>query len=81
MPLDAVEPPQAVAETAGADAPEVKAPETDAPETDAPEPTDAAATATADPSPRDPAADLARLRELMAELAEAQGETPLILPS
>ncbi|MGX8009516.1 type VI secretion system ATPase TssH [Mesorhizobium sp. ORM8.1] len=26
-------------------------------------------------------ADLARLRELMAELAEAQGETPLILPS
>jgi len=27
------------------------------------------------------AADLARLRELMAELAEAQGETPLILPS
>ncbi|BCG82013.1 ClpV1 family T6SS ATPase [Mesorhizobium sp. 113-3-3] len=29
----------------------------------------------------DSAADLARLRELMAELAEAQGETPLILPS
>jgi type VI secretion system protein VasG len=29
----------------------------------------------------DKAADLARLRELMAELAEAQGETPLILPS
>ncbi|MFD9898332.1 type VI secretion system ATPase TssH [Mesorhizobium sp. NPDC059025] len=27
------------------------------------------------------AADLARLRELMAELAAAQGETPLILPS
>ncbi|QPC94460.1 type VI secretion system ATPase TssH [Mesorhizobium sp. INR15] len=27
------------------------------------------------------AANLARLRELMAELAEAQGETPLILPS
>ncbi|PBC07852.1 type VI secretion system ATPase TssH [Mesorhizobium sp. WSM3859] len=27
------------------------------------------------------AADLARLRELMAELATAQGETPLILPS
>ncbi|TIU03707.1 MAG: AAA family ATPase, partial [Mesorhizobium sp.] len=26
-------------------------------------------------------ADLARLRELMAELAAAQGETPLILPS
>ena len=34
----------------------------------------------ADPA-SDPAADLARLRELMAELAEAQGETPLILPS
>ena len=31
--------------------------------------------------PPDPAADLARLRELMAELATAQGETPLILPS
>jgi type VI secretion system protein VasG len=29
----------------------------------------------------DSEADLARLRELMAELAEAQGETPLILPS
>ena len=29
----------------------------------------------------DPAADLARLRELMAELSAAQGETPLILPS
>ena len=29
----------------------------------------------------DPEADLARLRELMAELATAQGETPLILPS
>lgn len=29
----------------------------------------------------DPVADLARLRELMAELATAQGETPLILPS
>ncbi|TIO22702.1 type VI secretion system ATPase TssH [Mesorhizobium sp.] len=80
VPLDAVEPPEAVAETAGADAPEVKAPEPDAPEPDAPE-TDADAKATADPSPPDPAADLARLRELMAELAEAQGETPLILPS
>jgi type VI secretion system protein VasG len=31
--------------------------------------------------PYDPAADLARLRELMAELDAAQGETPLILPS
>ncbi|TIM10565.1 type VI secretion system ATPase TssH [Mesorhizobium sp.] len=75
VPLDAVEPPGAVAETAGADVSEIKAPEPDAPEPDA------EATASADPSPRDPAADLARLRELMAELAEAQGETPLILPS
>ena len=33
------------------------------------------------PPPPDPAADLARLKELMAELAEAQGETPLILLS
>ncbi|RWX67318.1 type VI secretion system ATPase TssH [Mesorhizobium sp. M4B.F.Ca.ET.089.01.1.1] len=32
-------------------------------------------------SPPDSSADLARLRELMAELAAAQGETPLILPS
>ena len=31
--------------------------------------------------PFDPVAGLARLRELMAELAAAQGETPLILPS
>jgi type VI secretion system protein VasG len=70
VPLDAVETPEAVVETAGADAPEIETPETDAD-----------ATATAGPSPPDPAADLARLRELMAELAEAQGETPLILPS
>ncbi|ESY84237.1 ATPase AAA [Mesorhizobium sp. LNHC220B00] len=35
----------------------------------------------AGPAPSDPAADLARLRELMPELAAAQGETPLILPS
>ena len=31
--------------------------------------------------PADEATDMARLRELMAELAAAQGETPLILPS
>ncbi|OBQ75376.1 type VI secretion system ATPase TssH [Mesorhizobium erdmanii] len=35
----------------------------------------------AEPAPSDPAPDLARLRDLMAELAAAQGETPLILPS
>jgi len=40
-----------------------------------------AAEAKADAPPPDPAADLARLRVLMSELAEAQGETPLILPS
>ncbi|RAZ92504.1 type VI secretion system ATPase TssH [Mesorhizobium hawassense] len=39
-----------------------------------------AETASAEPAD-EAAADLARLRELMAELATAQGETPLILPS
>ncbi|TPJ40049.1 type VI secretion system ATPase TssH [Mesorhizobium sp. B2-6-5] len=40
------------------------------------------ALAAQEPAPaRDSAADLARLRELTAELAAAQGETPLILPS
>ncbi|MBN9072571.1 MAG: type VI secretion system ATPase TssH [Rhizobiales bacterium] len=37
--------------------------------------------AAAEEEPFDPVAGLARLRELMGELAEAQGETPLILPS
>jgi type VI secretion system protein VasG len=42
----------------------------------------AARAETASAEPADEAvADLARLRELMAELAAAQGETPLILPS
>ena len=42
----------------------------------------AAKAETASAEPADEAdADLARLRELMAELAAAQGETPLILPS
>ncbi|TIS86499.1 type VI secretion system ATPase TssH [Mesorhizobium sp.] len=65
VPLDAVETQEAATGTA----------ETETPETEA------KATAIADPPPSDPAADLARLRQLMAELAEAQGETPLILPS
>lgn len=40
------------------------------------------ALAAQEPAPaRDSAADLARLRELTAELAAAQGETPLMLPS
>ncbi|OHV89370.1 type VI secretion system ATPase TssH [Mesorhizobium sp. ORS 3428] len=37
--------------------------------------------ASAETAAEAPEADLARLRELMAELAAAQGETPLILPS
>ncbi|CDX13984.1 Protein ClpV1 [Mesorhizobium plurifarium] len=37
--------------------------------------------AKAEAASAEPAGDLARLRELMAELAAAQGETPLILPS
>jgi type VI secretion system protein VasG len=80
VPLDAVETPEAVAETAGADAPESETTAIETTAIETPE-TDAEAMATAGPSPPDPAADLARLRELMAELAEAQGETPLILPS
>lgn len=44
----------------------------------APEADDAA---TPETPPSDPVADLARLKELMAVLAEAQGETPLILLS
>lgn len=47
--------------------------------------TKAVKAAKAETAPAEPAdeaaADLARLRELMAELAAAQGETPLILPS
>ncbi|RVD32790.1 AAA family ATPase, partial [Mesorhizobium sp. M4A.F.Ca.ET.020.02.1.1] len=78
----------------GADAPEKKAPGAKAPEVKAAETktskTKAAKTKAAKveapvaevaASPPDSAADLARLRELMAELAAAQGETPLILPS
>ncbi|TPL88512.1 type VI secretion system ATPase TssH [Mesorhizobium sp. B2-3-12] len=51
----------------------------DAPAGEAPR-TQAVATHEPAPAP-DSAADLARLRGLMAELAAAQGETPLILPS
>ncbi|RVC24891.1 type VI secretion system ATPase TssH, partial [Mesorhizobium sp. M7A.F.Ca.AU.002.02.1.1] len=45
------------------------------------EPPKAAQTDAETQAAADPAADLARLRALMAELAAAQGETPLILPS
>ncbi|CAN7529324.1 type VI secretion system ATPase TssH [Mesorhizobium sp. LjNodule214] len=86
----------AAADTAGADVSEAKAPENKAAdanapktkaskakasETEAPKTEKSEAEAATDGSSPDPAADLARLRELMAELAEAQGETPLILPS
>ncbi|MCZ8542694.1 type VI secretion system ATPase TssH [Mesorhizobium qingshengii] len=90
VPLDAVETPQTNTETAGADAVEIQPPKTETLETETPKTktartktagTDGEAPAAAAAPPRDPAADLARLRELMAELAEAQGETPLILPS
>ena len=90
VPLDAVETPETNTETVGADAVEIQLPKTETLETETPK-TKTAGTKTAGPDgeapaaaaapPPDPAADLARLRELMAELAEAQGETPLILPS
>lgn len=73
--LDEVTTEEAGTATAGPEATETEVSETETPGTVA------AATATTDPPPTDPAADLARLRELMAELSEAQGETPLILPS
>ncbi|MCV3207145.1 type VI secretion system ATPase TssH [Mesorhizobium sp. YC-39] len=75
VPLDEVATEEAGTATAGPDATETEVSETETPATEA------KATATTDPPPIDPAADLERLRELMAELSEAQGETPLILPS
>ena len=79
---------------AGNEASETKTPETKAPEAKTAETkvpktkvakvkaAKAEAAATGDVAlAQDSAADLSRLRELMAELAEAQGETPLILPS
>lgn len=90
VPLDAVETPEANAETAGADAAETPSPKTETLQTETPKTKKAKAKtakadvetpAAANAPPPVPDADLARLRELMAELAEAQGETPLILPS
>ncbi len=90
VPLDAVETPETNTEAGGADAVEIQLPKTETLETETPKTktartttagTDGEAPAAAAAPPPDPAADLARLRELMAELAEAQGETPLILPS
>ncbi|RWP87415.1 MAG: type VI secretion system ATPase TssH [Mesorhizobium sp.] len=79
VPLDAVETEEATIEAAGAVAVETEPPKTELPKTETAK-ADLEATAAKAPL-HDPAADLARLRELMAELAEAQGETPLILPS
>ncbi|MEP6564644.1 MAG: type VI secretion system ATPase TssH, partial [Mesorhizobium sp.] len=87
VPLDAVEAAEAGTETAAADEEKTKVPKTEPPKAEtaktkaAKAKADAEAPAQAEATPSDPAADLARLRELMAELAEAQGETPLILPS
>ncbi|TIW99156.1 type VI secretion system ATPase TssH [Mesorhizobium sp.] len=88
VPLDPVDAEGAAGdETAaatGAEAPEKKATEATASKTKAAKTKAAkveAPVAEVVASPPDSAADLARLRELMAELAAAQGETPLILPS
>lgn len=73
MPLDGVETP------ADANASESELPEIQTSKDKASDPK--VKTAVADGLPPDPVADLTRLRERMAELAEAQGEAPLILPS
>ncbi|MER8478031.1 type VI secretion system ATPase TssH [Mesorhizobium sp. M1163] len=70
LPLDAVEGQEAATETEIGEVPETEQSNAG---TKAP--------AAGGTPPPDPVADLARLRELMRELAEAQGETPLILPS
>lgn len=70
VPLDAVEGQEAATETESVDLPETERSNAGT-----------KLAAGGGTSPPDPAADLARLRELMSELAEAQGETPLILPS
>ncbi|RUU93791.1 type VI secretion system ATPase TssH [Mesorhizobium sp. M7A.F.Ca.MR.176.00.0.0] len=80
VPLDAVETPETNSETAGADSVETPLPKVETPKTKTAK-INMEAPAAANAPPPDPAADLTRLRELMVELAEAQGETPLILPS
>ncbi|MER8395695.1 type VI secretion system ATPase TssH [Mesorhizobium sp. M1340] len=70
VPLDAVEGHEAATETKSGEVPEAELSNAEA-----------KVPAAGGPAPPHPAADLARLRELMSELAEAQGETPLILPS
>ncbi|WP_095199192.1 type VI secretion system ATPase TssH [Mesorhizobium carmichaelinearum] len=95
VPLDTAATAEADTETAATDAEKTKVPQTESSKAEPPKAETAKAETTktkaakakaevpaaANPAPSDPVADLARLRELMAELAEAQGETPLILPS
>ncbi|RWG88452.1 MAG: type VI secretion system ATPase TssH [Mesorhizobium sp.] len=89
VPLDAAAAEEAVAETesvaGAAKAPEQKPAESKTVETKKAKASKTKAAAKAEAASAEPvdeaAADLARLRELMAELAAAQGETPLILPS
>ncbi|TRC93329.1 type VI secretion system ATPase TssH [Mesorhizobium sp. WSM4303] len=91
VPLDEVATAEADAETAAPDAEKTKVPRAEPPKAETAKAETAkskkskakagTAAADADTPPADPAADLVRLRELMAELATAQGETPLILPS
>ncbi|MER9170530.1 type VI secretion system ATPase TssH [Mesorhizobium australicum] len=94
VPLDAATAAEADTETAAADAEKTKVPKAEPPKAEPPKTEPKAETTktkaanakvevpvVAGPAPSDPAADLARLRELMPELAAAQGETPLILPS
>ncbi|MFA6157255.1 type VI secretion system ATPase TssH [Mesorhizobium sp.] len=88
VPLDTAATAEDDTETASQDAEKTKVPGTEPPMDETTKTNAAKAMAAnadvetpAAADPPDPAADLARLRELMAELASAQGETPLILPS
>ncbi|MBA1141612.1 type VI secretion system ATPase TssH [Mesorhizobium neociceri] len=92
VPLDEVAANEADAEAAAPDEEKTKVPKTEPTKAETAKTettktkaskakTEAEAPTAAEPAPSDPVADLARLRELMTELATAQGETPLILPS
>jgi type VI secretion system protein VasG len=93
VPLDAVAAPEADDEPAAPDEEKTKVPKAEPPQTEPRAETSKTQTKkakaakadgeapAADAAASDPVADLARLRELMAELSLAQGETPLILPS
>ena len=80
MPLDAATAQEPVSETPGPDAAEEQEPPADVKSATGEASEVEAAEAVVEPS-ADAAEDLARLKGLMAELAQAQGETPLILPS